>query len=142
MELRLVRLTLAKGYTEGALYLNGAFEAHTLEDEVRTGPKVLGKTAIPFGRYRVRVTWSPRFKQRMPLVEAVPGFEGVRIHWGNKPADTDGCILVGAENANRHDGWIGQSKVAYRRLLAKIVQAERHGDPCWLTVVDGSKTTL
>lgn len=142
MELRLIRRAFGADYTEGSLYLNGAFECHTLEDRFRLGPKVPGETAIPFGRYRVAVTYSPRFKQRMPLLLNVPNFSGVRIHWGNKSADTEGCILVGAENRSMTDGWVGMSKVAYRRLLAKILLAERNGDECWLTIVAEGQQAL
>jgi hypothetical protein len=140
IDLVLVRQTLAPQFTEGSLFVNGAFECHTLEDPVRIGPKVPGATAIPYGRYRVRVTWSPRFQQRMPLLEHVPGFVGVRIHWGNKPADTDGCLLVGAENTSMADGWIGQSKRAYRKLCARIALAEQRGEVCWITIVAEAAT--
>ena len=53
------------------------------------------RTCIPFGTYALRVTWSPRYKRWMPQVLAVPGYSGIRIHAGNTPADTAGCILVG-----------------------------------------------
>lgn len=59
--------------------------------------KVMGKTAIPYGRYEVAMTWSERFKKIMPLLLDVPGFAGIRIHAGNTAEDTDGCLLVGME---------------------------------------------
>lgn len=133
MDLRLDRYIFTSKSTTGLLYLNGVFQCYTLEDVVRPEgtPKVYGETAIPEGRYRVAVTWSPRFQQNMPLLYDVPGFEGVRIHPGNKPEDTEGCILVG--NARDKD-WIGGSRDAYKALYAQLVGTQVLGDEVWLTV--------
>ena len=51
---------------------------------------------IPVGIYEVRVTYSPRFKRMLPLVEQVPGRSGIRFHRGTKPEHSRGCILVSA----------------------------------------------
>jgi len=51
---------------------------------------------IPVGIYEVKVTYSPRFKRMLPLVEQVPGRSGIRFHRGTKPEHSKGCILVSA----------------------------------------------
>ena len=53
---------------------------------------------IPVGIYAIRVTWSPRFKRMLPLVEQVPGRSGIRFHRGTRPEHSKGCILVSALN--------------------------------------------
>ena len=95
MELTLKRDILADGYTLGLLSVDGKHYCYTVEDMVREGVKIPGKTAIPYGRYKVIVNMSNRFKKLMPLLIDVPGFEGVRIHSGNTAEDTEGCIIVG-----------------------------------------------
>lgn len=82
-------------YTIGKLYIDGAYFCDTMEDTVRTGEKIAGKTAIPAGTYKVKMTWSPRFKRYLPEILNVPNFTGVRIHAGNSALDTEGCILLG-----------------------------------------------
>lgn len=82
-------------YTIGKLYIDGAYFCDTMEDTVRTGEKIAGKTAIPAGTYKVKMTWSPRFKRYLPEILNVPNFSGVRIHAGNSALDTEGCVLLG-----------------------------------------------
>ena len=100
MKLTLKREIFAPRYTEGKLYCNGKYIADTLEDTFRDltkQKKVYGETAIPTGTYQVKVTMSNRFNKLMPILIDVPGFEGVRVHAGNKPEDTEGCILIGVK---------------------------------------------
>lgn len=118
MELRRVDLTDER--TIGELRIADLFECYTLEDAVREGPKVPGKTAIPAGTYRVTMSVSQRFQRRLPLVEQVPGFTGIRIHAGNTDADTEGCILVGR---GRGADSLTDSRVALEALVVKIEAA-------------------
>lgn len=83
MKIEVIRHTFTGRSTIGSLYIDKKFECYTLEDVVRTGPKVHGQTAIPEGTYEVQITFSPRFKRDLPLLLNVPNFEGVRIHTGN-----------------------------------------------------------
>jgi hypothetical protein len=80
---------------------------------------------IPFGVYEVDITYSPHFDRFLPLLLAVPNFSGVRIHPGNTAADTEGCILVGAD---RLPGAIGRSRDAFNTLLPKLQSAKDAGD--------------
>ncbi|MCI0692039.1 DUF5675 family protein [candidate division KSB1 bacterium] len=116
MELQLVRKWLTENSTIGELSVNGAFECFTLEDVVRP-EKIPGITAIAPGRYEIAVTFSNRFQKYLPLLLNVPDFQGVRIHPGNRPEDTEGCILVGQI---REENSIGNSRLAFDALFAKI----------------------
>ena len=49
---------------------------------------------IPAGTYPLRLTYSPRFRKTLPLVDSVPKRSGIRIHTGTKPEHSRGCILV------------------------------------------------
>jgi len=49
---------------------------------------------IPEGRYELKMTWSPRYKKMMPLVDGVKGRSGIRIHTGTIPEHSKGCILM------------------------------------------------
>src|SRR5687767_6346037 len=95
MELLVKRGPSSKLSCLGDLSINGKPFCVTLEDPERE-TKIHGITAIPAGRYRIRVTFSNRFGKRMPEILDVPNFDGVRIHTGNFPNDTDGCLLIGA----------------------------------------------
>jgi hypothetical protein len=132
MILRLNRLEFGDTYTIGELYIDGKWECYTLEDKVRPeGEKVYGETAIPVGQYKVIVNVSNRFKRLLPLLLNVPQFEGVRIHAGNRPADTEGCILVGRKKGS---GEIYESKLAFAPLLVKLQDAIARNEQVYLEI--------
>ena len=109
MKVEVKRCFKGAEYTIGHLYIDGAYFCDTLEDTVRNGVKIPGKTAIPAGAYKVKKTMSPRFKTVLPEILNVPGFTGVRIHSGNTAKDTDGCLLLGL---NKSKGAVLHSKDA------------------------------
>jgi hypothetical protein len=126
--------------TVGELYMDGSFHCYVLEDVVRevegqpvSAWKVKGKTAIPQGKYAVTVTKSERFKRDLPLVNMVPGFEGVRIHPGNHHWDTEGCLLPGM-NVGPDGESVVESRYAFNKLFGIIESALHDGDPVWLDV--------
>lgn len=136
MNLWLDRSEYSETTTVGDLYVNGVWEAVSLEDRVRTGPKIPGKTAIPLGKYEVRITWSPRFKKHLPLLIDVPGFDGIRIHPGNDHTHTEGCLLVG-ENVTTVAGvpFLLHSVRAFDRLYTKLETAKNKGEQIFLEVL-------
>ena len=117
----------------GHLYVNDKPECWTLED-IEREVKIPGKTAIPTGEYEVIITPSNRFKRDLPLLLDVPNFTGVRIHTGNSPADTEGCILVG-DAPDPAEEWIGQSRAAFSRLFPKIQSAVMGGEKVTIEVL-------
>ena len=124
MELKLIRIYKGEDYTIGQLYINGEYFCDTLEDKVRVlneyEDKVYGETAIPYGRYKVIISYSNHFKKKMPELLNVEFFKGIRIHSGNHKDHTDGCILVG-ECRDVEEGYIYNSRKAYNKLF-KILQ--------------------
>ena len=142
MELRVERRWRKDNYTVGRLYVDGEYFCNTLEDKDRglkqgdgmeliKEKKVYGETAVPTGRYRVRMdVISPKYSRidwyrnlcggKMPRLENVPGFEGVLIHPGNTAADSLGCILVGK---NTKVGQLTSSKATFATLYDRIRSA-------------------
>lgn len=131
MELKIDRHFKGADYTIGKLYINGEYFCDTLEDTVRdlnTQLKIPGLTAIPAGTYRVNMdTVSPRFSSKaaykfcagkLPRLENVPHFQGILIHIGNYPRDTDGCILVGR---NTVKGAVMNSTETFKSLMEKLL---------------------
>jgi hypothetical protein len=121
MILDLKRKIFTDDSTIGELSIDGVFTCYTLEDKVRA-VKIHSVTAIPYGKYEVIINFSNRFKEYMPLLLKVPGFEGIRIHAGNKSTDTEGCILVGDSKSLN---FIGNSRITYKNLLSKMKLASK-----------------
>jgi hypothetical protein len=116
MMLTILREPSTDGATIGSLFVDGVWYCWSLED-IERDIKIAGATAIPVGRYAVRLTYSPRFKMMLPEIQAVPGFSGVRIHAGNTASDTDGCILVGQK---RDGATVLRSRMALEGLLSRF----------------------
>ena len=117
-ELTLYRKWYTDKSTIGELVYKNERIMYTLEDVVREH-KIWGETAIPAGVYEIEVTHSPRFKKPLPLIKRVEGFKGVRIHSGNYPEDTEGCLLVGMTKGR---DFIGSSRTAMKILMDLIVK--------------------
>jgi hypothetical protein len=105
-----------KDYTLSTIVVGNFFRCYALEDvdrylELHPEAKVHGQTAIPRGEYRVQITDSTRFKKPLIQLMDVPGFRGIRVHPGNRPEDTEGCILPGLSKSTR---WVRDSKRAYQ----------------------------
>lgn len=134
MKLKLTREIFTDASTIGLLEIDGFFECFTLEDTDRKledgGHKIQNQTAIPRGKYKVTITMSNRFKKNLPLLLDVPQFEGIRIHAGNKPEDTEGCILVGRKTGLNA---VFESKLAFEQLFQKMQIADAEGD-IWMEV--------
>ena len=151
MELILERIAKRRTYTIGRLYirrqvmdeyLSGTADDYfcdTLEptwrDYKNGAYKVKGRSAIPEGRYAVVISYSPKFKQWLPILLGGPEFnrkwQGIRIHAGNTAQDTEGCILVGK---NKLVGQVVDSRIWIHRLKQKIVEAKGRGEPVWITI--------
>lgn len=111
MELKLIREDPIGQAVFGTLYLDDNEVCYTLERlEVQ----------IPCGTYPVEMTWSLHFNHLLPLLDNVPGRTAIRIHSGNWPRDSEGCILVGLQ---RGDDMILQSQKALYALVDTIQQA-------------------
>lgn len=141
-ELLLKRYLSNAQCTMGELFDPHGFLGYTLEDVVREVPgdpveswKIAGKTAIPAGRYRLKITYSIRFQKELPILFNVPGFTGVRIHSGNTAKDTEGCILFGLTKSD-NNCFVGHSREAMGLLQPKIVGALTQGD-AWIRILNG-----
>lgn len=146
MEIEVLRNTFSKKSTISNVIVNGKSECYFLEDcdrgltsdmplELIKKIKVFGQTCIPYGRYRVIVTKSERFSKLaghdvyLPLIMNVPGYDGVRIHSGTKPEDTEGCPLTGTEKNTDN---VSNSRTAFIKINDKINLALKT-EEVWIT---------
>lgn len=134
--------TISNVYVDGKRFGDGTHYCSCLEDKDRglrqdmdlSTIRFMKKphiTAIPSGKYRVEITYSPKFKKNLPLIENVKGFEGIRMHSGNTENDTDGCLLFGW---NGQKGKVLNSKYWCDKLFAKIDAEQKKGLQVWLTI--------
>jgi hypothetical protein len=133
MELLLERTEQNKTYTAGKLgiinEMGAAYFCDTLEPPVSAFNQTT--RAIPEGRYDVAITWSPKFKRWLPLLLNVPRREGIRIHSGNNPADSKGCILVGRALLPGH---VYNSRSTLEKLIQRMKE-RKDGEAVHITIV-------
>ena len=142
MEIEVRRTEFYPECTHGKLYIDDEYLCDTLEDQDRDfnrdgditdkgEGKVYGQTAIPRGRYKLIFRMSKRFGKVLPALLDVPGFEGILIHSGNTPEDTNGCILLGRK---RKRGVILSSRYWMMRFMEFVKPAFEEGEKIYLTV--------
>ena len=142
MKIDLHRKWRKKGYSIGILSIDGKRICETLEDQDRglscdmpleqiKKLKVYGETAIPIGRYQITWTYSPRFKKMLPLLNGVPGYEGIRIHPLNKAKETQGCIGCGR---NTEVGTITNSRYWTNKVNSLIEAACKRKEEVTITI--------
>ena len=142
MEVLLIRENFASEYTEGKLFINGAYVCDSLEDadrgldssmseDVILSKKVYGKTCIPYGRYRIIIDWSNKFQKNLIHLLNVKGFDGVRMHSFNEASQSLGCIGTGVKTV---PGWISKSRDTYKIVHSKVEEALSRGESVFLTI--------
>lgn len=157
MELKLVRKYCKDEYTIGQLFVEtpqgSVWISDTLEDKVRDynkdgdlldegEEKVYSQTAIPYGKYEVKMTISPKFKNRywaaiyggiVPLIDNVKHFTGIRFHPAKTAADLSGCVGVGR---NTLKGQLTQSTDMYFNLMDNyLIPAMNRNESITLEIV-------
>ena len=152
MEITINRRWKKDTYTIGELFINGKKFSETCEDKDRglkssmsltkiKSLKVYGQTAIPTGKYVLKMTYSPKFANRNwarkyngKVIEImdVKGYQGVRIHPFNTAQDSLGCIAPGR---NLEKGKVLQSTAYYEKFVDEYVMpAIRRNEEIRLTI--------
>ena len=119
------RKWLTEQSTIGELFFDNDSErvCFTLEDKVRK-EKIHGITAIPEGIYEIVISYSNRFKKLLPLLMNVQNYDGVRLHCGNRPDQTEGCILLGL---SRGEDMVLESRKAFDIFYPRLYSSLQAG---------------
>jgi len=128
----LVRNVYTSTSTIGDLLIAHKVFCHTLEDVRRPGAqKVFGETAIPAGRYPLSLEYSQKFKKVLPHIRGVQNFTSIEMHGGNRPEDTDGCVLCAF---NIVDNWTIQAQAA--DALTELMKTSNGLNQSWIEIID------
>lgn len=142
MEIQLNRKYRKSNYCIGKLYIDGNYFSDCLEDTDRglqdsmslseiQKLKIKNETCIPYGIYNIVITYSPRFKRNLPLIENVKGFDGIRVHEGNTQKDTSGCLILGF---NKIKGKVINSKDTVSKFISILQTALNKGEKVTLEI--------
>jgi Family of unknown function (DUF5675) len=128
MQIILLRSIFTANSTVGELFIDGQHECFTLEEIKGNGSK--GFCILP-GNYPVILApspkflavndpWVQKFARLMPHIINVTMRTYIMFHWGNVPADTDGCVLLGLQKATDQ---VLESRAAFEDFYTKIYPA-------------------
>ena len=141
MNLKLIRKEYPT-YTRGVLFIDNEKFCETLEDVNRDinrngkfdngEAKVYGDTCIPYGKYKIILSYSPKFKRELPEILEVPNFQGIRMHRGNKISDTYGCVLCGEKVNN---GYLSNSTPYEIKLVELFKQAKSRNEESFIEII-------
>lgn len=114
---------LMRRFSSNSTCTRGELMIHSTKFQTLEPSKVI----IPDGEYQLRLSFSPTFSKKYPYtvnlggkvpeVIGIAGHSGLRIHVGNYPSDTKGCILIGEQGT---DCSVINSSLAYRRFCANL----------------------
>ena len=90
------RFDYSKNHTKSMIFINDQFFCFGMEPENKFPNTIIGqRDLIPEGTYPIILSKSPKFKRVLPEILDVPFNSGIRIHPGNFPSDTSGCLILG-----------------------------------------------
>lgn len=116
--IEVVRFDYQPNHTKSMIFVDREFISFGLEPEYKTANRVYGqRDLIPEGVYKVILSYSPKFKRVLPEVLNVPFNSGIRIHPGNHPNDTSGCLIPGSYFVG---DTLMQSQVKFNKLYELI----------------------
>ncbi len=146
--INITRTYRKNSWTIGKLYVNGSYVCNTLElhDSTYYGEDfVLGKSAIPVGVYTLATcVWSPKFNDFRPRITDFKYSKNILIHEGNKPEQTERCILVGqcptrVNSEKRKVNSDGSTSSPTKRKVNSEAEGDPDYDAGW---IGQSKATL
>ena len=143
MELILPRRFLTENYTISPLFNGNNYLCDIVEDKVRdfnadgdlldAGEIKIPKfTAIPYGRSKIILSMSPKFKRVLPLLLDVKHFEGIRIHKGINAGNSSGCLIPGE---NRIKGGVINSEMWEMKLVQLMLDAIYKGEDIFINII-------
>lgn len=169
MELTINRKTFSENSVISEMLIDEIKECLILEDKDRdlnqdgkNEIKIYGKSAIPYGKYKVvlqpwgrihesyiKKDWAKAGHKGFEKIYCgqihivgIQDFDGVHIHIGTKIEDTLGCPLTGTTaNLQKDPFTLSRSTDAYVKFYTKIVEPIKKAGFIWLNVVKDPNAT-
>jgi hypothetical protein len=136
MELKIIRQEFYENTTIGEMFIDNKRFSFVLEDKDRgysqdtpkhiiDRDKIIGLSAIPYGKYRVVLSYSKKLKRFLPLILDVPLGKGIRIHYGTSNKYTSGCPLIGYKRLGKEKFSLKETKQAEKDFMAILEKANK-----------------